>query len=372
MSGQVRQRFAKDQHAGSQIEVEYGSKDAAFEADKSVELEEREELLPIRGQLAVSKVDLYTVYASGALLVALAVGFLRQAAWCDKFLRLQYASVESPGKYDIGIDDAYIVGTFVVVLCLVRSSLLEFVLKPLAHYKFRISSGKIQQRYGEQSWSMLYYTASWVTGFYLYYHSPYFLNCDHIYLNWPHDKMAGVFKVYYLVQIASWLQQIIVLNVEEKRKDYWQMFAHHIITVALTTGSYYYYFNRIGHVILIIMDVVDILLSSAKILKYCGFSVACDYMFVVFLGFWVVLRHGVYNYILHHAWAKSRGLMQNQRCGVHAPGTRCWTPLVIDIFVLLLAGLQLITVIWSFLIVKVFMKVIRGSGAEDVRSDDEE
>jgi acyl-CoA-dependent ceramide synthase len=72
--------------------------------------------------------------------------------------------------------------------------------------------------------------------------------------------MNGVLKWYYLVQFAFWLQQIFVVNIEEKRKDYWQMFTHHIFTSALMFTSYGYYQTKVGVVILAIMDVVDLLL----------------------------------------------------------------------------------------------------------------
>lgn len=67
-------------------------------------------------------------------------------------------------------------------------------------------------------------------------------------------------KWYYLVQLAFWLQQILVVNVEEKRKDYAQMFTHHIITSALVIFSYAYYQTKVGNTILCLMDIVDILL----------------------------------------------------------------------------------------------------------------
>ena len=74
-------------------------------------------------------------------------------------------------------------------------------------------------------------------------------------------QVSGLFKWYYLAQYAFWLQQIFVLNIEERRKDHVQMFAHHIITCALIYGSYTHHLMRPGHIILCIMDVIDILLS---------------------------------------------------------------------------------------------------------------
>jgi very-long-chain ceramide synthase len=77
--------------------------------------------------------------------------------------------------------------------------------------------------------------------------------------------MTGILKWYYLVQLAFWLQQIVVVNIEEKRKDYAQMFTHHIITSALIIASYGYYQTKVGNAILCIMDVVDLLLPVSAL-----------------------------------------------------------------------------------------------------------
>ncbi|AET38824.1 uncharacterized protein Ecym_3334 [Eremothecium cymbalariae DBVPG len=373
MSSEVRRRHAEEPIA---VSVEHLPRCVAEKSDKTTFKSKGHTLKgPIKATRHVvhSKVDLYTFLVTSFALLFISTGYSYRPDFYRKFLSLQYEHSSNPGHYDIGTDDIYIVFTAVIVLCWIRSFLLEFMLKPFAYYKCNIKSYKSQQRYGEQGWSVIYYSLSWSVGFYLYFTSPYFLDCDYIYLNWPHDQMTGIFKLYYLVQISSWLQQIVVINVEDRRKDHWQMFAHHIITVALTTGSYYYYFTRIGHVILIIMDIVDIFLSTAKILKYCGFSVLCDYVFVVFLILWFVFRHVVYNYIFYHTWAKARDLMGKAGlCGVDLYQKRCWTPFIIDVFLVLLGGLQIITLIWLFLIIKVLIKVIKGTGAQDVRSDEDD
>ena len=78
--------------------------------------------------------------------------------------------------------------------------------------------------------------------------------------HWPDRTMDGLTKWYYLVQFAFWIQQNIVVNIEERRKDYHQMFTHHLITCALVFGSYGYHQTKVGNVILVLMDVVDIVL----------------------------------------------------------------------------------------------------------------
>lgn len=60
---------------------------------------------------------------------------------------------------------------------------------------------------------------------------------------------------------AVYIQQILVLHIEERRKDYVQMFAHHIITTLLMSFSYVFNYTRVGNAILCTMDLVDIILS---------------------------------------------------------------------------------------------------------------
>ncbi|SGZ56668.1 CIC11C00000000718 [Sungouiella intermedia] len=289
----------------------------------------------------------------------------------DRFFTLQNMIDKQDGEaiYDIDIHDTYFVIHWVVFLTFLRANLMTWVFDPVAKNLCNIHSRKAKTRFSEQSWSIFYYCFSFAVGLYLYRNSPYWNNLDNLYSGWPHYCMTSLFKKYYLVSIAFWLQQVVVLNIEEKRKDHYQMFSHHIITCALVIGSYYYYFTRIGNLILMIMDSVDIFLSTAKVLKYSGFSNLCDVMFMLFLFAWIALRHGVYNYLFYHAWKYSTALMKDSECIVGQVLKRCWTPSIINSFLGLLGGLQIITCIWMYLILKVAHKVIMGHSAEDVRSD---
>jgi very-long-chain ceramide synthase len=92
------------------------------------------------------------------------------------------------------------------------------------------------------------------------YNSKYWLALEYTWKGWPDREMDGLFKWYYLVQFAFWLQQILVVNIEERRKDYAQMFTHHVVTCALMLTSYGYHHYKIGNVILVTMDSVDTIL----------------------------------------------------------------------------------------------------------------
>jgi acyl-CoA-dependent ceramide synthase len=79
-----------------------------------------------------------------------------------------------------------------------------------------------------------------------------------LWTDWPNRELDWVMKGYILGQLAFWLQQVLVINIEERRKDHWQMLTHHIITICLIYASYRYHHTRVGNLILVLMDIVDI------------------------------------------------------------------------------------------------------------------
>ena len=103
-----------------------------------------------------------------------------------------------------------------------------------------------------------------------------------------------------------------------KRKDFWQMFIHHIATIALMCFSWVGNLTRIGSLVLLVHDSADILLEvrmlereklysifqfifliifnsqAAKMTKYANYQRLCDCIFAAFTILWVVTRMGVY------------------------------------------------------------------------------
>jgi acyl-CoA-dependent ceramide synthase len=89
--------------------------------------------------------------------------------------------------------------------------------------------------------------------------------------DYPRLVLGPSLKLYYLSQTAFWVQQIFVINIEERRKDHWQMFTHHIVTVFLLVFSYGYRQMRAGNAVLVLMDIVDLIFpvrSSSTDIKF--------------------------------------------------------------------------------------------------------
>ena len=94
--------------------------------------------------------------------------------------------------------------------------------------------------------------------------STYWLNFEELWSTWPSRQIRGDLKWYYLIQLSFYLQQILAVNLEKRRKDYEQMLLHHVVTSALMYIAYAYRWTKVGNVVLVIMDVVDFLLPVCK------------------------------------------------------------------------------------------------------------
>ncbi|KAH6643413.1 TLC domain-containing protein [Truncatella angustata] len=312
--------------------------------------------------------------------------------YTTRFFTLSHYDHES-GLYANGTGDTYFVAFCVVLFTGLRAGCMEHVLAPFAKL-MGIGKKKDITRFAEQAWLLVYYCAFWPLGFYLYFKSPYFLNLQELWTNWPAREIDGVMKVYMLAQFAFWLQQVLVIHIEERRKDHWQMLTHHFLTIALVGAAYAYHQTRVGHLILVLMDIVDLFFPLAKCLKYLGYQTACDIMFGLFVVSWFFARHVFYLmvcwsiyvdlpvYLPDRCW---RGVGKNMSGPYPVPaglsyllepfqdpqGLVCFNKSITKGFLSFLMALQVITLSWFCLILKLVIRVIRGGSADDPRSDDE-
>ncbi|KAG8903739.1 sphingosine N-acyltransferase lag1 [Tulasnella sp. 403] len=215
-------------------------------------------------------------------------------------------------------------------------------------------------RFAEQGWSVAYYIVYWSFGYYIHYHSPWYpFNLERLWIGWPHVALPREVKFYYLSQLAFWLNQIVILNVEERRKDHLQMMSHHIITTTLMMLSYCMDYTRVGCLILVLFDLCDILLPLAKMLKYMGLEPLPDIIFTLFLVLWFLTRQGLYSFVVLSVVRDAPRLLPE----VHP---RVWV-----VYTILLGSLGVLVFVWFIMIARIAINVVRGKPAEDTRSDDE-
>ncbi|KAF8639648.1 hypothetical protein AX17_000913 [Amanita inopinata Kibby_2008] len=225
-------------------------------------------------------------------------------------------------------------------------------------------------RFAEQGWSFVYYTMQWSFGLYVNRNLPTRLfDAKDLWLNYPHIPLAAPLKFYYLAQTAFYLHQVLIINAEARRKDHVQMMTHHVITIILMGLSYYTNFTRIGCLIMVLMDWCDIFLPLAKMIRYLGISqVACDATFAIFLVSWLITRHVLFIFVIKSTYydcPRVIGFVWDPEIGSYLSAP-VWLG-----FTVLLFALQILQMIWFWMICRVAWRVISGKGATDERSDDD-
>jgi acyl-CoA-dependent ceramide synthase len=303
--------------------------------------------------------------------------------------------------YGVGPRDLKLVLGFMTFFTAARVAVMDYVLKPLA-VRLRVLKPKTQQQFAEQSYMIIYYTFFWSWGLKIFINSTSTETSgieDLLISLWdgfPQLHLQATFELYYLSKLAFWLQQVAVLHLESRRKDHFQMVLHHIITIMLLAGSYSYRQWRAGNAILVCMDLVDIILPLAKVFRYAKLQRSCDVAFGVFVAAWVSTRHvlflaicwSIYEHVNdvtvpYGTYSTATGEFLSSDCNdkilanIFQPfldpsadsvavnaGIR-WS------FLGVLLSLQCITIAWFVMIVRVIMRIARGEGASDVRSEDE-
>ncbi|PWY68962.1 TLC domain-containing protein [Aspergillus sclerotioniger CBS 115572] len=293
--------------------------------------------------------------------------------------------------YGISTDDFYLVGFYVFFLSGLRVFLMEHVLAPVGR-QLGLSNGRDLKRFSEQGWLLSYFFVSWILGMYIYCTSECFLNMRQMFTDWPTRELPAITKAYILGQWAFWQQQVIAIHLEERRRDHWQMLAHHVIANALIFTSYVLHLTRVANLILVLMDVVDIVFCLAKCLKYLGYSTLCNITFGVFMITWFVARHVFYLMTMWSIWIDmaevipvgcyhgsqrdlkgptplpQHGWMHILDPFLNPAGTICFSRAIQGWFLGSLGFLQILTMVWFIMIIKVAIRVVKGDGATDIRS----
>ncbi|XXH01573.1 hypothetical protein Hte_007933 [Hypoxylon texense] len=298
------------------------------------------------------------------------------------------------GKYAVHHGDINFVTFCIILFSGIRAGSMKHVLAPLAKH-WGVARNKTVTRFSEQGWMLMYNTVFWTLGMYIYSNSEYFLDLDGLWTNWPQRELSGLTKFYTLAQLAYWTQQLLVVNLEARRHDYWQMVVHHLTTVTLIASAYAYHQTRVTNLILVLMDAIELLFPLAKCLKCLGFTTICDVLFGLFMVTWLVTRHLFYMMICWSIYFDMprlipinchRGTAENIQGLSSSPdgwsyllepfrdptGTVCMGYGIRVGFLSYLLLLQAVMIVWSVLIVQVAIRVLKRDGAEDVRSDEEE
>lgn len=116
--------------------------------------------------------------------------------------------------------------------------------------------------------------------------------------------------------------------------------------------------HRVGSLVLIVHDFADVPLEFARMARYATWLRLANALFAVFTVSWIVSRVGLYPYRVVYSVV------------VDAPRIVGMAP-IYYIFASLLMALQLMHIIWTWMILRAALQAITHKGVEELGSADE-
>merc|ERR1712070_271601 len=227
-----------------------------------------------------------------------------------------------------------------------------------------INESNILQKFQEVAYKSIVHVFLMFFGFYfVVYKQDWIWNNASCWTNYPFMPVYKSIYWYYMIEFGSYIHEFIYFFTEVKRSDYWEMLIHHLATLFLIAGSYIVNFMPIGAIIMIIHDMVDFLLEFAKLFNYMKAAgpwavQLSDHLFTAFAIVFFLTRCVLYPYVPIKNLIESRGKRM-------PPST------TYDVLVAFCLVLQILHIIWLVMIIKMAIRLSKGGGTKDERSDEE-
>ncbi|KAH9943467.1 TLC domain-containing protein [Epithele typhae] len=220
--------------------------------------------------------------------------------------RIPTSSEDDP-RYQKGWLDLAFITYYVIFWSFVRQTITIHLCHPCARY-FGIKKAAKLDRFGEQGYALIYFAIMAAWGVRVMSQLPtWWYRTEYFWIDYPHWEMKPELKRYYLMQMAYWLQQFIVLalGLEKPRKDFYELIAHHLVTLWLVgtpRWSYLVNLTLIGNAVYLSMDLPDAWLAFSKLLNYLQMERTKVAVFALFLCIWSYFRHWLNWVILWSVW----------------------------------------------------------------------
>ncbi|XP_063693358.1 ceramide synthase 6-like [Bolinopsis microptera] len=217
-------------------------------------------------------------------------------------------------------------------------------------------------KFKEALWRLFFYTTAFSYGVSVLWPEEFLWNTQLCWVGFP-DLTWAVKKslyYYYLLEGSFYLSLMVSQFMDTKRKDFWEMFLHHIATLALIGGSWFGGAYKVGAIVMATHDVSDVFLEAAKASIY------------VKKHFWSNLFFGCFTV----TFFSSRLVMLPYKvihCAIVEANAAIYNWPVHFLYGSFLITLQILHIYWFTFIIKLLIKIAGGSGDvnKDDRSEDE-
>ncbi|XP_039751742.1 ceramide synthase 6-like isoform X1 [Pararge aegeria] len=201
-------------------------------------------------------------------------------------------------------------------------------------------------KFCENVFKCSFYICNFIFGFVVLWDKDWLWDIDQCYIGYPHQGITNDVWWYYMISAAFYWSLTISQFWDVRRKDFWQMFVHHIATIALLCFSWVCNLHRIGTLVLLLHDCADIFVESVKAAKYARYQKLCDALFLGLIVMWIGTRVGIYPFYI--IWSTS----------IRAPMLLPMFP-AYYIFNSLLILLLILHIVWTCLILQIAYYAIK-------------
>ncbi|XP_046564322.1 ceramide synthase 5-like [Haliotis rubra] len=229
-------------------------------------------------------------------------------------------------------------------------------------FRIRRMEGRtiVLYRFTESSWRFLFYLFIFWYGLIVLWDKSWLWDTMQCWIGYPrHDITPEIFW-YYAMEASFYLSLLITQFKDVKRKDFFEMFIHHLVTLSLMFLSWSQNIVRFGTLILVLHDAVDSLLETAKMAKYLKWQKTTDIVFALFLLVWIITRMILFPYkLIYTAMFQSTTIVGF--CAIYF------------LYNGLLIVLQVLHIFWFVIISKMAYNALkRGNIEKDGRSSSDE
>ena len=213
-------------------------------------------------------------------------------------------------------------------------------------------------KFAESGWRWTSYTFLFIYGASVLSSKTWLWKVVDCWVNYPHHNLTNDIWWYYMLELGLNLSlSISILIFDTKRKDFFMMLFHHMMTVSLISLSWTLNFFKVGTLVMLCHDAADVWLESAKMCRYAGYTKASEILFICFAISWIVLRLGYYpTIVLHSITVEAPQLVQY--FGAY------------HVFMIMLSLLLVLNIQWCYYILKVaYMALYAEKGIDDARSE---
>lgn len=228
------------------------------------------------------------------------------------------------------------------------------------------SKPQLIDKFKETSWRLVFYLFIFIYGCVVLWDKPWLWSKFHFWSGWPKHPLDDSIRWYYLIEASFYSSLMFSQFTDVRRKDFWQMFIHHIVTLLLMFASWFTNLVRVGSLVLVLHDSVDWIIESTKLAAYTKYENASMVLVALFGTVWFTTRLVIFPlHVIRSCYVDSLATMA-------AEGIK--TDNVGGIFVLFIGSLCVLCVlhaIWFWKIVLLVIRVAKGDAVKDNRSDSE-